>query len=276
MPPPLFTPLQVRHSFHPVSPEQYDAVADHNPLSCPLRALGDARSGRQLLADADTDAAIKIGSPRCTAAGAGRLERVAAAFSELCAGLVSASTPSASPAVRPTVGWPAPCPADQAPFPPGAGVLASNSIPAAVSVVASAGPPEGFAPGFSHQRLASQPTAASAHHSHGPSWAAGAQLACRLTEGCGEPAQASGLRAAHTGPAVPWRAGALAAGPPPPPTRPLPSTDHAVERLDGRSSGGGRGANSTPLSALPTGPVTGTLRGKDADRNPYLMLSKEL
>ena len=41
--------------------------------------------------------------------GAGRLERVAAAFSELCVGLVSASTPSASPAAgQRMVGWPAP------------------------------------------------------------------------------------------------------------------------------------------------------------------------
>ena len=129
---PPATPLQVRHSFHPVSPEQYDAVADHTPLSCPLRALGDTRSGRQLLADADTDAAITIGSPRCTAAGAGRLERVAAAFSALCAGLVSASTPSAPPvaAGRPMVGWPAPCPTDQAPFPSGAGALGPGQHPA--------------------------------------------------------------------------------------------------------------------------------------------------
>ena len=77
--------LQVLHSFHPVSPEEYDATADYIPLSCPLRALGDTRSGRQLLAETDTDTAIKIGSPRCTAAGAGRLERVAAAPSASCA-----------------------------------------------------------------------------------------------------------------------------------------------------------------------------------------------
>ena len=84
------------------------------------------------------------------AAGAGG----GGAFSELCAGLVSSMAPSASPAAGRRMVWPPPVPADDAAsYPLAAGASASSSIPAAVSAVASAGPPEGFAPGFCLQRI---------------------------------------------------------------------------------------------------------------------------
>ena len=39
---------QVRHSYEPISPEEYDAAAAHHPACCPLFAMGDRRSGRQV------------------------------------------------------------------------------------------------------------------------------------------------------------------------------------------------------------------------------------
>ena len=53
-------PVQVHHSFYPVTPQEFDTAAASSPIACPLRALGDTRSGRQLLADAAADAAIGI------------------------------------------------------------------------------------------------------------------------------------------------------------------------------------------------------------------------
>ena len=62
-----------------IGPDEYDDAARRWPHCCPLVALGDARSGRQLLADAAADAAEaeRIGPLRGSPAGRAVLDRVA-------------------------------------------------------------------------------------------------------------------------------------------------------------------------------------------------------
>ena len=97
-------PVQVHHSFYPVTPQEFDTAAASSPLACPLRALGDIRSGRQLLADAAADASAPLASLGRTAAGAERLDSLAAAFGELCTRLMMAG---GTPPVSPAAGGPA-------------------------------------------------------------------------------------------------------------------------------------------------------------------------
>jgi hypothetical protein len=46
---------EVRRTFREIGPDEYDAVTRRHPELCPLYALGDRRSGRQLLADFPAD-----------------------------------------------------------------------------------------------------------------------------------------------------------------------------------------------------------------------------
>ena len=53
-------PAQVRHVARRITPDEYDAAALRSPSSVPLRAMGDWRTGRELLADADADLAAPL------------------------------------------------------------------------------------------------------------------------------------------------------------------------------------------------------------------------
>ena len=66
----------MRHSYRPITPEQYDAAVARSPFSCPLHAMGDLRTGAQLLADFEADSAVSLGAPALSR----ELEGVAAAF----------------------------------------------------------------------------------------------------------------------------------------------------------------------------------------------------
>jgi hypothetical protein len=71
-----------------VSPDDYDAAACHSPAACPLFAMGDARTGRQLLRDAHADAAAPAAAlpPARVRAVVGRLAVRAATLCQALAG----------------------------------------------------------------------------------------------------------------------------------------------------------------------------------------------
>ncbi len=66
-----------------VTPEEYDAAPRRFPARCPLYALGDRRSGRELLADAAADARRSVAEMAATRAGRAELDRIAAAMDRL-------------------------------------------------------------------------------------------------------------------------------------------------------------------------------------------------
>ncbi len=51
---------QVRYLTRIVTPDDYDTAVHLQPETCPMHYMGDRRTGRQLLADADADAAITV------------------------------------------------------------------------------------------------------------------------------------------------------------------------------------------------------------------------
>jgi hypothetical protein len=72
---------QTKHVFRFISPDDYDEAVRQDMFSCPHFITGDRRSGRQLIADAATDAHIQLAG--MTAAIRGRMELDAlAAFVE--------------------------------------------------------------------------------------------------------------------------------------------------------------------------------------------------
>ena len=50
----------MRYLTRVVSPDDYDAAARLRPETCPMHYMGDRRTGRQLLADFDADAAVTV------------------------------------------------------------------------------------------------------------------------------------------------------------------------------------------------------------------------
>ena len=64
-----------------ITPEEYDDAALRRPASVPLRAMGDLRTGRQLLADADADRAAPFADTR------GECRRLLQYLQEACARL---------------------------------------------------------------------------------------------------------------------------------------------------------------------------------------------
>ena len=54
------TVTQVRFLTRIVTPDDYDAAARLRPETCPMYYMGDRRTGRQLLADFDADAAVTV------------------------------------------------------------------------------------------------------------------------------------------------------------------------------------------------------------------------
>ena len=76
---PFLTPLQAKHIWAPITPDEYDAAVRTSPALCPLAATGDCRSGRQLLADATEDARRTVAGLAACRAGRAELDAIAAA-----------------------------------------------------------------------------------------------------------------------------------------------------------------------------------------------------
>ncbi len=74
------TPLQIRQSYVPITPADYDDAALRTPSVCLHRASGDNRSGAQLLADAPADARVPILSLARNADGCNLVRRLIAAL----------------------------------------------------------------------------------------------------------------------------------------------------------------------------------------------------
>jgi hypothetical protein len=53
----------VRYLTRTVTPDEYDAAARRAPETCPMYYMGDRRTGRQLLADFEADAAARLQPP---------------------------------------------------------------------------------------------------------------------------------------------------------------------------------------------------------------------
>jgi hypothetical protein len=69
--------------FQVISPDKFDAAVCREPASCPLFAMGDRRSGHQLLADASTDVGYTVAAYTSTARGRAELDAIAAAAEAL-------------------------------------------------------------------------------------------------------------------------------------------------------------------------------------------------
>ena len=65
-----------------VTPDEYDAAVRRDPFSCPLAALGDRRTGRELLA-ASADCHRTFASMAATLEGRAEMDAVAAAVERL-------------------------------------------------------------------------------------------------------------------------------------------------------------------------------------------------
>ena len=68
-----------------VTPDEYDAAVAADPAHSTLAALGDRRSGRQLLADAAADRARSLASLAACPRGRAELDTIAAAVEALAA-----------------------------------------------------------------------------------------------------------------------------------------------------------------------------------------------
>ena len=66
-----------------ITPDEYDDAVRRTPALCPLFALGDRRSGRELLAAADYDAQRSLAGMAGTWTGRAELDCIAAAFERL-------------------------------------------------------------------------------------------------------------------------------------------------------------------------------------------------
>ncbi len=77
--PPMENSLQTKNIMRVVTPEEYDDAVRRNPTASPLYALGDRRSGIELLAAVDEDAKNSLLAMTATQAGRAELDRIAAA-----------------------------------------------------------------------------------------------------------------------------------------------------------------------------------------------------
>jgi hypothetical protein len=74
---------QTKNMMRTVTPEEYDAAVRLDPIASPLYALGDRRSGRELLAAAAEDAQRTLLAMAATRAGRAELDSIAAAVESL-------------------------------------------------------------------------------------------------------------------------------------------------------------------------------------------------
>ena len=72
--------LQIKNHFRVISPEEYDAAVQRDPMCSPLAATGDLRSGSKLLADADTDLMRTISDLAASREGRAELESIASSM----------------------------------------------------------------------------------------------------------------------------------------------------------------------------------------------------
>ena len=70
----------------PVSPEEYDAAVRRDPVASTHAATGDARTGRQLLADAEQDCQRGVAAMAGSPAGRAALDVFSAVAERLAAG----------------------------------------------------------------------------------------------------------------------------------------------------------------------------------------------
>ena len=76
---------EVRRTFREIGPDEYDTATRLQPEACPLFALGDRRSGRQLLADSPADNIAPLSALPSTASGRRFLASLPAAVRSLAA-----------------------------------------------------------------------------------------------------------------------------------------------------------------------------------------------
>ena len=75
---------QVSYHCRLITPDEYDAAVLTAPRACPLFAMGDLRSGRQLLEDFDADARWTVRRLAESRRGSPALRRMTAALAEKC------------------------------------------------------------------------------------------------------------------------------------------------------------------------------------------------
>ena len=80
---------EVRRTFREIGPDEYDTATRLRPEACPMFALGDRRSGRQLLADFAADNAAPLAALPGTASGRRFLAGLPAAVHALAAQLMT-------------------------------------------------------------------------------------------------------------------------------------------------------------------------------------------
>ena len=80
---------QVTFHYQLITADEYDAAVLTAPRACPPFAMGDLRSGRQLLEDFDADARWTVRRLAGAARGSPALRRMAAALDALCGRLES-------------------------------------------------------------------------------------------------------------------------------------------------------------------------------------------
>ncbi len=68
---------QLKNHFRVITPEEYDAAVQRDPMCSPLTATGDHRSGRRLLADAEVDCHYTIADLAAGRAGRALLDQIA-------------------------------------------------------------------------------------------------------------------------------------------------------------------------------------------------------
>jgi hypothetical protein len=143
-------PPQVRWMYREVDPDEYDDTARRRPACCPLRALGDARDGRRLLADFPADDAWTLAALARTPAGARYLASLAASLAAVAGWFAAAGSarPTGPPPPPPwafdeaaAADHRGPAPATAEAGPPCAHPLAAASATAAFAAAASGGRP---------------------------------------------------------------------------------------------------------------------------------------
>ncbi len=72
--------LQLKNHFRVITPEEYDAAVQRDPMCSPLTATGDFRSGRELLADSDADLSRTVATIAAGREGRAELDTIAAAM----------------------------------------------------------------------------------------------------------------------------------------------------------------------------------------------------
>ncbi len=78
---------QIKIAHRLIGPDEYDDAIRRWPHRCPLVLLGDFRSGRQLLADADADSAETLTSLATSPRGRAMLDNVADHLDQLLANI---------------------------------------------------------------------------------------------------------------------------------------------------------------------------------------------